>query len=179
VLYECRLYMSALRKLSLSPAARVAALQRLPAPIVAEIAQAEQAKAERIRKQELSLRRDKLEAVLRERWPLAFRIPRPPLAIGVFDRILEDADERLSVTVTKSPGRRRFELAHFMKWWCSRPDYLDAVAHREVRVNLDGSEVGMPTPEQQEFAAERLWGPRAEAMLAKIRGRVTVPLPAA
>jgi sRNA-binding protein len=69
----------------------------------------------------------------------------------------------------------RYELSRFLKWWCSRPDYRDAIACGETRVNLDGSDAGLPTPEQQEHAARQVYGARADKFLARIRARQTQP----
>jgi sRNA-binding protein len=153
--------MSALQRRSLTPTARAAVLERLPAPVVVAITQAEQAKADGIRRAAKEARRRKFEALLRERWPSAFRVPRPPLAIGIFDQILAagaDID--------------RYDLSRFMRWWCSRWDYFHGVAHSEMRLNLDGSPADVPTPEQQEHAAGRLWGEKwAARHLARIRAR--------
>ena len=64
------------------------------------------------------------------------------------------------------------DLRLFFKFWCSRRDYLDALMRGEPRRNLDGSEAGPPTPEQQEWAAVQIFGKeRAAAMLAKIAAR--------
>jgi sRNA-binding protein len=115
----------------------------------------------------------RLERLCGDRFPLAFRgPPRPPLAIGIFNQILDtfvgknvppSSEKLLQTAITANgngknlPPIDRYDLGRFLKWWCSRPDYLDAIAHREPRLNLDGSPAGVPTPEQQRDAARRLW----------------------
>jgi sRNA-binding protein len=67
------------------------------------------------------------------------------------------------------------ELGRFFRWWTQRFDYLDAIAHAEPRLHLDGSPAGVPTPDQQCSAAITVYGQaRGAVMLAKIRSRATM-----
>jgi sRNA-binding protein len=62
------------------------------------------------------------------------------------------------------------ELGRFFRWWTQRFDYLDAVAHCEPRLHLDGSPAGVPTPDQQCSAAITVYGKeRGAVLVAKIR----------
>jgi ProQ/FINO family len=150
------------RKLVLSPANRAKVLAKLPAPIATEIKHAEQMDAVRIQKQERLAAQHKLEALLRECFPAAFHgPPRQPLAIGIHAQILDVAGGEID----------RHELARFMRWWCTRYDYLDAIAHGEMRVNLVGEPAGVPSQDEQEHAARRLFGPWADRVMAKIAAR--------
>jgi sRNA-binding protein len=99
---------------------------------------------------------------LRECCPEAFRVPRPPLAIGIHRQIFEVMGDDLD----------RRALPHFLRVWVRRFDYLDAIAHGEMRLNLDGSPAGLPTEDEQLHAARRVLGPRAEKLMAKIASRV-------
>ena len=149
-------------KLVLSPANRAKMLAKLPAPVAAEIKQAEKKQALDASRKDRRAAAHKLLSLLRERFPAAFRVPRPPLAIGIHRQILEVA----------GPEIDRHELGRFLKWWCSRHDYLNALAHGEARVNLDGSAAGAPTEEQQLQAARRLKGPLwGDEWLARIKAR--------
>jgi sRNA-binding protein len=58
-----------------------------------------------------------------------------------------------------------------MHWWVRKWDYLDAIAHGEVRRNLDGSATGEPDEPQRREAARQVYGPRAEVVLARIAAR--------
>jgi sRNA-binding protein len=82
-------------------------------------------------------------------FPAAFRgPPRPPLAVGIHQQILGVAGNDIDA----------YQLRGLLKWWCSRWDYRDAVAHGEMRVNLDGSPAGVPSEDQQLHAARQLKG---------------------
>jgi hypothetical protein len=109
-----------------------------------------------------------VEALLRERWPVAFCVPRPPLAVGIHKQVLELASDAIDPVA----------LGRFMHWWVRRTDYLDAVAHGEARRNLDGSAAGEPDERQRREAARQVYGARAEAVLAWIAAR-RVPAPVA
>lgn len=100
-------------------------------------------------------------ALLRDRFPRVFCIPRLPLAVGIHQQVLDE----LGSDVDAKAVRR------FLRSWVTRTDYLDAIAHGEPLLNLDGSPAGLPTPDQQQNAAERVYGARAAAVLARIRGR--------
>ena len=102
-----------------------------------------------------------VETLLRERWPVVFCVPRVPLAIGIHKQVLEAAGGDINPVA----------LGRFMRWWVRCPDYLDAVAHGEVRRNLDGSPAGEPDEPQRREAARQVYGPRAEAVLARIAAR--------
>ena len=127
-----------------------------------------------------------VEALLRERWPVAFCVPRPPLAIGIHKQVLElETRGKLSQAVTvlgsRGPAADAYFLAsdtidpvvlgRFMHWWVRRTDYLDAVAHGEPRRNLDGSPAGEPDEPQRREAARQVYGARAEVVLARIAAR--------
>jgi hypothetical protein len=135
-----------------------AAKQAPPATPAAVDPEAAAAKAARNAEREAALRR--VEALLRERWPAVFCVPRPPLALGIHRQILEGAGADIDEA----------ELGRFLRWWTLRWDYLDAVAHGEPRRNLDGSPAEVPTPDQQCSAAIAVYGQaRGAVRLAKIR----------
>jgi sRNA-binding protein len=99
--------------------------------------------------------------MLRERWPVVFCVPRPPLAIGVRERILEVAGDAVDSA----------QLGRFLSWWTQRSDYLDAIAHGEPRRNLDGSPAGEPDEAQRRQAAGEVYGHRAATVLERIEAR--------
>jgi hypothetical protein len=138
-----------------SPAACAAAEKRLgiAPPRTAPKPPEEQARrAERQVCREEQVRQ--LEAPLRERFPAAFRVPRPPLAIGIDRQILEHLGDD-----AKAPGR-------FLRSWVNRPPITSTRSRTSSRglINLDGS---FPTPDQQQDAAGRVYVVRAEAVLAR------------
>ena len=102
-----------------------------------------------------------LDAMLRERWPVAFCVPRLPLAIGIREQILDVAGTEVDAKA----------LGLFLAWWVARSDYLDAIAHGEARRNLDGSPAGEPDEAQRRQAAGEVYGHRAEAVLGRIEAR--------
>jgi hypothetical protein len=141
-----------------SPTKPVVQPAKSPPPPAAADPEAAAAKAARQAERAAALRR--VEVQLRERWPAVFCTPRPPLAIGVHRQILEVVGDDIDEA----------ELGRFFRWWTQRFDYLDAVAHREERRNLDGSPAGVPTPDQQCSAAITVYGKeRGAVVLAKIR----------
>jgi ProQ/FINO family len=101
-----------------------------------------------------------IDALLRERWPVAFCVPRPPLAVGIRDQILAAG---LEVDAKA--------LGLFLGWWVARSDYQDAICHGEPRRNLDGSPAGEPDEAQRRQAASQVYGARAEAVLRRIAER--------
>ena len=102
-----------------------------------------------------------IDAMLRERWPVVFCVPRVPLAVGVRERILEAAGGDID-------GQA---LGLFLAWWTQRSDYLDAIAHGEPRRNLDGSPAGEPDEAQRRQAASQVYGARAAQVLRRIEAR--------
>ena len=115
---------------------------------------------ERRRAEHLAVRQ-RVEAVLRQRWPAVFCTPRVPLRIGIREDILALAGEDIDPV----------ELSAFLRWWVRRLDYADAVAHGEDRRDLDGNPAGCPDENQIRAAATRVYGPRAAEMLARIGAR--------
>ena len=99
---------------------------------------------------------------------MAFCVPRPPLAIGIREQILDVAGTEVNAKA----------LGLFLAWWVARSDYLDAIAHGEPRLNLDGSPAGEPDEAQRRQAAGEVYGPRADAVLARIEQRRKVAEPA-
>jgi hypothetical protein len=118
-----------------------------------------------------------IDAMLRERWPVVFCVPRVPLAIGVRERILEAAGD--APCSGQGQAIDPMALGRFLHWWCNRPDYLDAVAYGELRRNLDGSPAGEPDEPQRREAARQVYGARAEAVLARIAARRAAEMEAA
>jgi hypothetical protein len=109
-----------------------------------------------------------VEALLRARWPVAFCVPRVPLAIGIHKQVLELAGDAIPDPAV---------LGRFFYGWVRKWDYLDAVAHGEARRNLDGSPAGEPDEPQRREAARQVYGAqRFEAVLARIAAR-QVPAP--
>jgi ProQ/FINO family len=102
-----------------------------------------------------------IDAMLRERWPVAFCVPRVPLAVGVREQILDVIGAEVAAKA----------LGLFLAWWTQRSDYLDAVCHGEARRNLDGSPAGEPDEAQRRQAAGEVYGARAEQVLARIAAR--------
>ena len=101
----------------------------------------------------------RIEADCRGRWPAAFRVPRPPLMVGVREKMIEAGIE---------PG----DAEVFLAWWCTRPDYFDALAHGEPRVDLDGTPVGLPRDRDRYLAAVGCYGRhKAREVLARIDAR--------
>jgi hypothetical protein len=106
--------------------------------------------------------RQKIEALLRERFPAVFcGPPRVPLAIGIHRQILDVVGSDIS----------KEELGSFLGWWTLRWDYLDAIAHGEMRRNLDGSLADAPAAEEQRSAAKVVYGLRADEVLARIEAQ--------
>jgi sRNA-binding protein len=91
-------------------------------------------------------RANKLLAVLRERWPLAFCEPRMPFVIGIA--------EEIRALLGDEASKATLNLA--MHHWTRRPDYIAALARGEMRANLDGSPAGEPTEDERQIAAQRL-----------------------
>ena len=64
-----------------------------------------------------------VEAILCERFPAVFCLPRVPLAIGIYRQIRA----RLGNEVTIRP------LSAILAWWTKQPDYLEALARTSLR----------------------------------------------
>ena len=92
---------------------------------------------------------------------MAFCVPRPPLAVGIRQAIIELAGDAVDSA----------QLGRFLSWWTQQSDYLDAIAHGEPRRNLDGSPAGEPDEAQRRQAAGEVYGARAEQVLARIAAR--------
>jgi hypothetical protein len=101
-----------------------------------------------------SLQDRALDALLRDRWPELFDPDRPlPLAMEIRSRIANALD-------LASPERRRLQT--FMSGWCSRGEYLRALAaDGALRFDIDGSTTEV-SPEHQHPARERFATRRAE-----------------
>jgi sRNA-binding protein len=141
-------------KLIASPAARAAALRtgKLELSVVAPAPPIPSVSDEAVAA---------VEALLRERFPEVFRTPRPPLAIGVYEQILVAGGD-IDVAALKG----------FLRCWVRKYDYLDAVAHGEARLNLDGTAAGRPSADQQRCAATRVYGAgRGAVVLARLAAR--------
>jgi sRNA-binding protein len=98
--------------------------------------------AEKTRSQQAS----ELLVVLRERWPLTFCEPRRPFAVGI--------DKEIRGLLGGETSKRTLRLV--MHQWTRHPDYLAALARGEPRINLDGSEAGVPTEDERLHGAQRL-----------------------
>jgi ProP effector len=85
-------------------------------------------------------------AVLRERWPAAFCEPPRPLAVGISKHLRA----LLGAEVTGQ------DLSSAIYCWTARRSYFAALARGEMRVHLDGSPAGEPTPDDRETAMQRL-----------------------
>jgi sRNA-binding protein len=109
--------------------------------------------------------RERLWPLLNEVFPEAFRVPAVPLAIGIHHQILEVAGDSIDPA----------ELSAFLRYWVSRWSYLQAVKRGEPRRNLDGSLAGLPTIEQRNDAARRLWGERAQPIVEHIIAEPSEP----
>ena len=139
------------------PKAKPEAPKPDPAPVAVEVPKADRKPRSRGR----GVYDPAIDAMLRERWPVVFCVPRPPLAIGVRERILEVAGDAVDSA----------QLGRFLSWWTQRSDYLDAIAHGEPRRNLDGSPAGEPDEAQRRQAAGEVYGHRAATVLERIEAR--------
>lgn len=97
--------------------------------------------------------RDHLWPLLSARFPLVFKLPAPPLAIGIHKAILE-------ATAAAADEVDPRELSRFLRFWTTRWSYLRVVHRGEERCNLDGSAVGAPTVAERNDAGRRLWDER-------------------
>jgi sRNA-binding protein len=144
------------RKLTLSPTNLSKVMAKLPPPLAASAALPDLAAERKARRRDA---RERVEALLRDRFPLAFcGPPRVPLAIGTFKAIRDAVGGEITPK----------DLGAFLSWWTGRDDYLDRLAHGVTRVNLDGSPAGSPTEAERWHAAEQAFGPRAKAVMARI-----------
>lgn len=97
---------------------------------------------------------------LSQRWPdLFLRRPQPPLAIGIHEQLiaaLGEVDETI--------------LSVVLMLWTSRYGYKAALARGEARRNLDGTDAGFPTAQQQAFAARcaEICEKKAKAQFASV-----------
>jgi hypothetical protein len=116
-------------KLVLSPAQRAKALGKLPAPIAAEIKQAERQEAQKEKQQEAQqaaqalavARREKIEALLQEWFPNAFcGPPRVPLAIGIHKRILDVAADDIA-------PKRAWPVPALVVLWARATPYVELI----------------------------------------------------
>jgi len=71
-------------------------------------------------------------SLLRQRWPVVFSAARP-LAVGI--------DQQIRAAIGED-GLPTADLKLFLRKWCYRPPYRDALARGDRRVNLDGSDAG-------------------------------------
>jgi sRNA-binding protein len=104
------------------------------------------------RREQQRIARDHLWPLLSEIFPEAFRLPAVPLAIGIHHQILDIAGDSIDPA----------ELSTFLRYWVSRWSYLMAVWRGDTRRNLDGSLSDLPTIQQRNDAAIRLWGKLAQ-----------------
>ena len=93
---------------------------------------------------EVKAARHATAALLCDRWPAAFCVPRVPLAIGIYNQVLNAAGDDFEPIA----------LRRFFHWWVRKIDYLDAVAHGEPRRNLDGSLTDVPDEQTRLSAAK-------------------------
>jgi hypothetical protein len=56
-----------------------------------------------------------IEALLRGRFPISFREPRPPLALGIYQKILDAVDGAIDPKA----------LSRFLSGWVNQIDYLE------------------------------------------------------
>jgi sRNA-binding protein len=84
-------------------------------------------------------------AWLEATWPLAFRSPLRPLAIGCGDEVRAHGG-----------GFSVGEIDAALKAWTHRPDYQRAIVAGRMRVRLDGEDGGVITEPEREHAVERL-----------------------
>jgi hypothetical protein len=102
------------------------------------------------------------EAVLAAKFPAVFGpAPRPPLQVGVKEKIAEAVGDEVDPV----------DLAAFLRWWTSRHDYRDAIAHGEERRDLDGTPIDPPSERDRRQAAVAVYGKRAELVLGRIAAR--------
>jgi ProQ/FINO family len=107
-----------------------------PAPAVRQALPGRTAQSARARERHATNLR--ISALLAERFPEAFRKPRP-LAIGIYRQI------RAAVP---NDELRSKDLSAFMAAWTHRKAYRAALERGERRVNLDGSDAGPAFTEQ-------------------------------
>jgi len=85
-------------------------------------------------------------AILCARWPALFTTP-VPLAVGVMRAIRAELGEAPVPTAG---------LSRTLHYWTNAPGYLAVIAAGEARLNLDGTEAGVPDEVQRQFASETL-----------------------
>lgn len=121
-----------------------------PAPAPEPAAQQKAAAATAAARQEANRARraqaNDLIEVLRARWPLAFSVPRPPLAIGI--------DKEIRAALGEAIDQAPLRLA--IGSWVQRVDYLEAVVRGEPRRNLDGTPGDEPSEAARQNAAAQL-----------------------
>jgi sRNA-binding protein len=84
-----------------------------------------------------------------------------PLAIGVYQQIR-------TIVGAELPAK---DITRFLAWWCTRSDYLFQIAYGVGRVHLDGSPAGLPAEPERLHAAQKLYGAKTGAIMAKIAAR--------
>ena len=85
-------------------------------------------------------------AWLEATWPLAFRSPIRPLAVGAGEEVR-----------AHSSGDFTADERHVaLRAWTRRHDYQKAIIQRRTRVKLDGEDGGAVTDSEREHALERL-----------------------
>jgi sRNA-binding protein len=77
---------------------------------------------------------------------------------GLFDR---NTPKPLAIGTTRSliervPDIAHWELRGFLRFWCSRKRYLEAVARGGARFNLDGTVAGEVSEAHRTYASRRL-----------------------
>jgi sRNA-binding protein len=83
----------------------------------------------------------------RVKWGRVFNPWAPlPLAIGVREAIAEAASDRFAA----------HQVGWFLRWWCHRPAYREAIARGGQRYLLAGSPAGEITEEQRAAARQQL-----------------------
>ncbi|MBV8399504.1 MAG: hypothetical protein JOZ17_12300 [Acetobacteraceae bacterium] len=103
---------------------------------------------------------ERIEATLadwRARWPAVFTKP-VLLAVGISHRMREQLPAEFP----------RREVGIALHSWTNRRGYLRAMARGDMRRNLDGNEVGIPTEEARE-QARQLLEERERRQLEQIR----------
>jgi ProQ/FINO family len=76
----------------------------------------------------------------------AFSEPPRPLAIGIDKQIAELVGDQFE----------RWVIVKVLRWWCARPDYLQALAGGGERIHLDGSSAGEISDRDRAGAEQRL-----------------------
>jgi sRNA-binding protein len=92
---------------------------------------------------------------------------RKPLAIGIRDRLFE-----------RATGLSKTMMRKALAGYADSTGYLRALTEGAIRIDLDGNPAGIVTPEQAEFAAQRLAAAAAGARCpSKANGEKLPPFP--